>query len=99
MNALYKIIFHVTLMPSAQTLLVASHVLVLLAILEMAAIAMVNHHYTLCVKYHIFSIQDVDECVLDMDECDKNAVCINSVGSYNCTCGFGYTGDGFTCTG
>ena len=36
--------FHVTLMPSAQTLLVASHVLALMAILEMAAIAVVIVH-------------------------------------------------------
>ena len=48
MNAQEKMTFHVTLMPSAQTLLVASHVLALLAILEMAAIAMVIIFCLIC---------------------------------------------------
>ena len=42
---------------------------------------------------------DVDECTLDTDTCDPNAVCTNNDGSYTCECKDGYSGDGFTCEG
>ena len=43
--------------------------------------------------------QDTDECMLDHEVrgCDKNSVCTNTKGSYNCTCDLGYFGDGKTC--
>ena len=57
------------------------------------------------------SFTDIDECVfnhaLDGDDgdslmtrrpCDAKAVCVNTPGSYHCSCRDGYTGDGFTCT-
>ena len=40
---------------------------------------------------------DVNECLLETDECDANAICTNTEGSYNCTCNSGYEGDGFFC--
>ena len=40
---------------------------------------------------------DKDECVLGHD-CHKNSTCTNSDGSYICSCEFGYTGDGRTCS-
>ena len=52
-----------------------------------------------CLCYSFFPTQDVDECMLDMDECDELAACINTIGSYNCVCEVGYTGDGYNCTG
>ena len=33
------------------------------------------------------------------DNCDENAQCINTVGSFNCSCNPGYSGDGITCNG
>ena len=42
---------------------------------------------------------DIDECVSGTHECDVNAQCINTVGSYNCTCKNGYSGDGRSCSG
>ena len=53
---------------------------------------------------------DVDECRVDppadgnnhdvtsYHECDKNALCINTVGSYRCECSEGFKGNGTHCT-
>ncbi|GCC29611.1 hypothetical protein chiPu_0008054 [Chiloscyllium punctatum] len=40
---------------------------------------------------------DLDECALGSD-CDTKSECINTVGSYTCTCRPPYTGDGKNCT-
>lgn len=39
---------------------------------------------------------DMNECDLAND-CDPDAECVNSDGSYTCTCRDGYSGDGKTC--
>ena len=49
-------------------------------------------------KLHYF-LPDIDECALKTDNCDSNANCTNTKGTYNCTCKEGYLGDGFNCTG
>ena len=41
---------------------------------------------------------DDDECTANTDNCDENASCTNTVGSFKCTCKFHFTGDGITCT-
>ena len=41
---------------------------------------------------------DVDECTIGTSDCHNNATCSNTIGTYECTCVFGYTGDGFNCT-
>ena len=41
-------------------------------------------------------IIDVDECASKSDNtCNINAICENTIGSYNCSCNEGYKGDGF----
>ena len=40
---------------------------------------------------------DINEC--GIDDCDVNANCIDSNGSYTCFCLSGYSGDGITCAG
>ena len=45
----------------------------------------------------MFEFLDANEC--DTSPCHANAICNNTVGSYICTCGSGYTGDGFSCSG
>ena len=42
---------------------------------------------------------DIDECTGSNNVCDDNAYCSNTVGSYNCTCKEGFTGDGHLCSG
>lgn len=37
---------------------------------------------------------DVNECAIGLHDCHKHAHCINTNGSYNCTCRRGYEGDG-----
>ena len=41
---------------------------------------------------------DIDECSISAP-CDTNAQCLNTPGSYNCSCNSGYTGNGTHCTG
>ncbi|NXP02498.1 EGF factor, partial [Thinocorus orbignyianus] len=44
------------------------------------------------------SCYDVDECALNMDQCNRNVSgCINTGGGYVCKCLEGYTGDGVHC--
>lgn len=38
---------------------------------------------------------DINECELDIDECNINANCSNNMGSYDCMCISGYEGSGF----
>ena len=42
---------------------------------------------------------DIDECSADSSQCDENADCTNSDGSYSCTCRQGFTGNGTVCGG
>ena len=48
--------------------------------------------------FHLFSILDIDECANRQDNCDKNAICTNSPGSFTCDCvADGYFGNGTIC--
>ena len=42
---------------------------------------------------------DVDECLQNSNDCDANANCTNTEGSYTCECLGGYTGNGRNCSG
>ena len=37
---------------------------------------------------------DIDECTLSIDDCVDGATCMNTAGSFTCTCPPGYSGDG-----
>ena len=54
--------------------------------------------YTLLVLLYCI---DIDECVEAVEDvlCDENAMCIDTDGSYDCSCKEGYSGDGFMCSG
>ena len=45
------------------------------------------------------SILDINECEAKTHNCSANATCINTKGSFNCTCKPGHGGDGHNCTG
>ena len=53
-----------------------------------------------CILIIIVYISDVDECQNGtLNNCDDNADCFDTEGSFNCTCREGYTGTGVQCQG
>ena len=40
---------------------------------------------------------NLNECENNSHECDENALCKDTEGSYECKCDIGYVGDGLTC--
>ena len=50
-------------------------------------------------------LADIDECQFlgyndaPIHDCDSNATCVNTIGSFMCTCKEGYTGNGKQCEG
>ncbi|CAH3182773.1 unnamed protein product, partial [Porites lobata] len=51
----------------------------------------------LLIQYYFVS--NVNECITGEHNCDANAVCNNTEGSFECTCKPGYSGNGVNCTG
>lgn len=41
---------------------------------------------------------DIDECAEKTSKCNKRASCVNTIGSHQCICEDGFTGDGENCT-
>ena len=42
---------------------------------------------------------DIDECAAGTHDCSPDALCVNLIGSYNCTCKQGFLGNGKDCQG
>ena len=42
---------------------------------------------------------DIDECATNTNNCDINATCKNTVGSFTCSCNDGFKSNGSTCIG
>ena len=57
------------------------------------------HVYVLSIAINTSIIPDNDECALGTHNCDDHADCSNILGSYDCVCTFGYTGNGVVCNG
>ena len=47
----------------------------------------------------MYYFADIDECEDAIDSCSVKAECTNAVGSYNCACLPGFSGDGTICSG
>ena len=54
-------------------------------------------HKVIVVVFYMFP--DLDECTTNSFDCDPNAACQNTKGSYTCGCKSGYTGNGKICDG
>lgn len=46
--------------------------------------------------YALFA-SDINECALGSDDCDGNAECTDTIGSFMCVCNHGYNGTGTEC--
>lgn len=57
-----------------------------------------NYVVRICYAF-ISTLSDIDECALEIDNCDSNAICLNTEGSYECECNVGYRGNGRRCRG
>ena len=89
----------VTLMLHVPTLLEASPVHVTKDTLEMKPSVKVRT--TDSVNHVIASplTSDIDECADATNNCDSNATCTNTPGSFTCACNQGYTGNETICEG
>ena len=85
-------------MPLALTLLEASVATATLALREMESTAQVSETMeSSCPLYPLLCI-DIDECELGFDDCNENATCTDTLGSFSCACNPGFEGDGLNCT-
>ena len=53
--------------------------------------------YVVTSPFFIVNHSDINEC--EKNVCYVNATCINTLGSYNCSCREGFTGNGISCEG
>ena len=58
----------------------------------------VTHIFKLLLFGILFTFIDIDECLTE-NQCDTDANCTNTMGSYNCKCKSGYAGNGTYCNG
>ncbi|HPM47584.1 MAG TPA: calcium-binding EGF-like domain-containing protein, partial [bacterium] len=49
-------------------------------------------------EWRSIECRDIDECSDNTDNCDANADCKNTAGSFTCECRDGYDGNGVTCS-
>ena len=55
-------------------------------------------HILKFILFYVYRFTDINECKVN-HSCHVNATCMNTKGSYVCTCHPGYTGNGSDCTG
>ena len=89
----------VNLILTVTTLLGATSAFAMLAILGMvSSTALVSlQRMFLSLLLLCVIVSDINECELDTDDCDENAECTDTIGSFRCDCNFGYMGSGREC--
>ena len=55
--------------------------------------------HTLDLSLCSYILTDRDECAEKNDTCAANENCVNTIGSYSCSCAPGYTGEAGNCQG
>ena len=95
MNANLVVRITVTIMQTAQTPLDGSTAPATVDTVETDLFALVSIDLYILGLNCPFS--DIDECENGTHECDLNAECNNTDGSYDCECFIGFNGDGFSC--
>ena len=55
-------------------------------------------HFLKYIIFYVYHFTDINECK-GSHSCHVNSICMNTKGSYVCTCHPGYTGNGSDCTG
>ena len=91
----------VTSMQTVLTPMGASTAPAILAMKEMESIAQVHVNCDLLkcgISVMFSSPLDINECERETHNCDHNALCTDTLGSFMCTCNSGYEGNGVTCT-
>ena len=66
---------------------------------QMSSVNVDKSKVSLIFPYLVFIDIDRDECATNNDNCDANATCDNTAGSFTCTCNSGYSGNGVSCNG
>ena len=72
---------------------------------EMESTAQVNpktivlstSNISIILQLNFYSYSDIDECAEDSDNCNINASCTDNIGSFDCACNSGFSGDGVNC--
>ena len=98
MSAVLKLITALLMLP-VPTILVASPVPVTMDTLGMERCAWVSGASDAINPIKPMHSSDIDECTDDTDNCATNAACMNTPGSFTCTCSQGFTGNGVMCRG
>ena len=81
-------------------MLVAIPVCVMMDLKEMDLIASVSSIVCPVTENVLLNTVDVNECLnSSLNDCDVNASCMDTFGSYMCSCNDGYFGNGFNCSG
>ena len=58
-----------------------------------------HHHHLFIFRNVVVSWIDINECEDGSHNCDRDANCTNTAGSFICTCNPGLVGNGRSCTG
>ena len=56
-------------------------------------------YFSMLLKHFYVLFSDTDECAMGIHTCSSSATCVNTPGSFTCTCNSGYTGSGTSCGG